>query len=71
MSNLGPAPASWAWNFRWTIPDVERALVMARRGEHVSTIARVFATTVEEVRAMLRRNLPDFAGGGDDPRLGG
>jgi hypothetical protein len=57
---------SWAWNYRWTIIDAERAIAMARRGEHPSTIAREFSATVDEVSAMLTRNgirTPSVLGG--------
>lgn len=47
---------SWAWNYRWTIVDVDRAIEMAKRGEHVSALAREFRTTVDEIVALARRN---------------
>jgi hypothetical protein len=70
MSNIVPMRSpSWAWNYRWSIVDVDRAIEMAKRGEHVSALAREFKTTIDEVVALARRNgFVVCGGGGDDPR---
>jgi hypothetical protein len=65
MSNIVPAHRpSWAWNYRWSIVDVDHVREMARRGEPVSWIARTFKTTIHEVIALGQRNDINFAGGG-------
>jgi hypothetical protein len=56
MSVVPVMRPSWAWNYRWTIPDVERAAEMAKRDEHVSSLAREFKTTIEEIIGLAARN---------------
>jgi hypothetical protein len=63
--NVVPAhKPSWAWNYRWSITDVDEVREMAARREPVSWIARTFKTTVGEVLALGERNEINFAGGG-------
>ncbi|MBI4921872.1 MAG: hypothetical protein HY834_08990 [Devosia nanyangense] len=61
MSNL-VGVAYWAWNYCWSLDDIDRVEQMMARGEHPSAIARAFRTTTEEVERLIARN-PGLGGG--------